>query len=243
MYARREKQKDFRPSASYRALEMPLPRFEKPEEIDPDDDHRVKRPTAVPDFPAMIDAETGESLNYTRAKWTAKEGRLSLTAKTILDMGTGKLDIKNRANRKGGGGTESDDKSDTKSHHSKTNPVVRQFLSEGPLTPMYHVNWNPLKNTVKDPIGIDLLQTNDLPKGNDEASGVRTGPSTIENSSMSSPSAFAKPTAPPKQITAGESTEATASTNHNSTHHSQSAIQQGEKFPLPMDLGRSFIYF
>ena len=44
----------------------------------------------------LIDAETNEPLELSRATWNVREGRINLNAKTILDMGTGKLDIKNR---------------------------------------------------------------------------------------------------------------------------------------------------
>ena len=44
----------------------------------------------------LIDAETNEPLELSRATWNVREGRINLNAKTILDMGTGRLDIKNR---------------------------------------------------------------------------------------------------------------------------------------------------
>lgn len=44
----------------------------------------------------LIDAETYEPLELSRATWNVREGRINLNAKTILDMGTGRLDIKNR---------------------------------------------------------------------------------------------------------------------------------------------------
>ena len=44
----------------------------------------------------LIDAETNEPLEISRATWNVREGRINLNAKTILDMGTGRLDIKNR---------------------------------------------------------------------------------------------------------------------------------------------------
>jgi hypothetical protein len=44
----------------------------------------------------IIDAETGNEIFITTAKWNAKEGAVSLNKSTILPMGTGRLDIKNR---------------------------------------------------------------------------------------------------------------------------------------------------
>jgi hypothetical protein len=49
---------------------------------------------AFKDF--MCDAETGEPISMSKARWNRKEGRLSLNTATILAMGTGRLDIKTR---------------------------------------------------------------------------------------------------------------------------------------------------
>mmetsp|Transcript_31546 Transcript_31546/g.52707 ORF Transcript_31546/g.52707 Transcript_31546/m.52707 type:complete len:693 (+) Transcript_31546:560-2638(+) len=45
---------------------------------------------------SLRDAETGEPIDISRARWNVKEGRLSLDTKTIILMGTGRLDLKNR---------------------------------------------------------------------------------------------------------------------------------------------------
>eukprot|EP01042_Synura_sphagnicola_P005667 gene5667-7231_t len=188
MFTRREKQKPFRPSASFKALDVPLQPFTKSDQVDPDDDHRVRRPPSKPDFPMMVDAETGEPVGYTRAKWTAKEGRLSLTARTILDMGTGKLDIKTRCNPRS---DDTLDENSTISQHSNINPIVKEFLQNGPLTPMYPKHRNPVPGTIEDPQEkFALLHAGDLPADNDDASGVRTWTSIDESTIMSSPSAY-----------------------------------------------------
>jgi hypothetical protein len=44
----------------------------------------------------IIDAETGNEIFLTTAKWNAQEGAVSLDKSTILNMCTGRLDIKNR---------------------------------------------------------------------------------------------------------------------------------------------------
>jgi hypothetical protein len=45
---------------------------------------------------SMVDAETGEAIVISKAGWNVREGRLNLNTKTILEMGTGRLDIKNK---------------------------------------------------------------------------------------------------------------------------------------------------
>ena len=47
---------------------------------------------------SMVDAETGEAIVLSKAGWNVREGRLNLNTKTILEMGTGRLDIKNKVN-------------------------------------------------------------------------------------------------------------------------------------------------
>lgn len=45
---------------------------------------------------SIRDAETGEAIGISKAGWNVVEGRLNLNTKTILAMGTGRLDIKTR---------------------------------------------------------------------------------------------------------------------------------------------------
>lgn len=263
MYARREKQKPFRPSASYNALDVPLEKFEKPVDVDPEDDHRVKKPADTPDFPMMVDAETGEPLKYTRAKWNAKEGRLSLTARTILDMGTGKLDIKNRTMNNFDNGTNNVSSNIVASTSNvKRNPIIEEFLNHGPLTPMYHIHWNSLTNTVEDPNAHKLGVLNELNTTDDDASGIRTWSSIDEASIMSSSSSYlyGKPIGRPldeaaeilsqqhhnKHHTSANddsnnnksATIATATTQQTTNHN----VGTAERFPLPIDL-RTYLFF
>lgn len=234
MYARREKQKPFRPSASFRALDAPLQPFTNSDQVDPDDDHRVRRPPSKPDFPMMVDAETGEPIGYTRAKWTAKEGRLSLTARTILDMGTGKLDIKTRCNPRS---EEVSDESSTISQQSRTNPIVKEFLQNGPLNPMYHKHWNPVTGTIEDPQEkFALLHAGDLPADNDDASDVRTWTSIDESTIMSSPSAYlySKPAGRKQEDVVNKSSGVSVVGSLSPSRNPSGA----ERFPLPMDLGK-----
>lgn len=44
----------------------------------------------------LIDAETGKPISISKASWNATEGRIDLDTSTILAMGTGRLNIKNR---------------------------------------------------------------------------------------------------------------------------------------------------
>lgn len=247
MYSRREKQKPFRPSASYKALDIPLTTFQLPHEIDSEEDNRVKRNSNIPDFGSMIDAETGEQLKYTNAKWSAKEGRLNLTARTILDMGTGKLDIKNRpfyssslhANENSSPTLSARSRENNQDRH----PLVNQFLTVGPLSPMYHVHWNPLSNSVIDPNfeKNGLLAQEDLPNNDDASSGVRTWTSMDENSVLSSASSFLY-SRPVARVDADgprfASPQPKIGLNNNT-------LQEADRFPLPMDLGNSklLLYF
>ncbi len=241
MYSRREKQKPFRPSASYKALDIPLTKFQLPHEIDTEEDNRVKTKSNIPDFSSMIDAETGEQLKYTNAKWSAKEGRLNLTARTILDMGTGKLDIKNRqlhstslhANANSSPLLSARSCNKNQDRH----PLVNQFLTDGPLSPMYHVHWNPLSNSVIDPNfeKHGLLSQEDLPNNDDASSGVRTWTSMDENSVMSSASSFLYSRPVARVIADGSqfpSPQPKLGVNNNT-------LQEADRFPLPLDLGIS----
>jgi hypothetical protein len=132
-------QKLFLPSIGYKGLEKPVKKLvneaAKSQEIIFRKDQE------------FVDAETGELLQLTKAKWTSKEGRLSMTAKTILDMGTGKLDMKVTGKQE----THERSASSVKSSQCQStsyHPLISQFLKDGPLTPMMHRRWNPLSDSV-----------------------------------------------------------------------------------------------
>jgi hypothetical protein len=118
----------------------------------------------------MVDSETGEKLSFTKAKWTSKEGRLSLNARTILNMGTGRLDLRSLSHSNS---VEPSGKSS--GFDQPQNPVqhelVTEFLKNGPLTPYMHVRWNPRNNTIDYP-GLDLLDGADLTISDDSSRSI-----------------------------------------------------------------------
>ncbi len=140
LYERKSAKKPFLPSVGFKGLSRP-PRRLLNEVVE---DEEAKRESFSKDE-EFIDAETGEPLQLTKAKWTAKEGRLSLNAKTILNMGTGQLDLNVRSAQKN---TRPDYNTMTISTESTVHPLVAKFLNEGPQTAVLHQNWNPRTNEV-----------------------------------------------------------------------------------------------
>lgn len=132
MYSFKEKQKPFLPSRNFQGLGRE-PAISPIVHIKP-------KPQKIPMIVEMKDAETGEIINYTRARWSSQEGRLELNAQTIVDMGTGRLDLKERNTNK-----------NTARRYQKghiDHPLVSQFIDQGPLTPIMHKYWNPRTNEV-----------------------------------------------------------------------------------------------
>lgn len=141
MFVRKERRKPFRPSAGYKALIR-----ENEPQISLDSLPKVSvlsNNNSSNEISSLTDAETGESLSLTKSRWTPKEGRLSLTARTIIDTGTGRLDIK----QKQPSYTLTADPT-PQAEPSRMNSLVENFLLSGPLTPMYHTNWNKLTNEI-----------------------------------------------------------------------------------------------
>lgn len=140
MFVRKERRKPFRPSAGYKAL---IRENEPKISLDalPIASHQLS--PISNEFSSIIDAETGESLSLTKSRWTPKEGRLSLTARTIIDTGTGKLDIKQKQSMHKLAAVDA-----VSTAPSRMNSLVENFLLSGPLTPMYHTNWNKLTNEI-----------------------------------------------------------------------------------------------
>lgn len=105
------------------------------------------------------DAETGQPLKLTKAKWNKKEGRVNLDYRSIILMGTGAMSIAQKAISRGDGmhqgqglllDTNDDDNYDDDmvgDHDSddqkEDHPLFRKFIMEGPLNPMAHQRWNP----------------------------------------------------------------------------------------------------
>ena len=121
----------------------------------------------------MIDAETGEPIRLTKAKWNGREGRVNLDYQSILTTGTGALSIKE------------DDKLmlSTRAKHNTqcdSHPLVSKFLEDGPLTPIFHTRWNPRTGKV------DPLPTLNVPKKKKKKKKViqRTQVDDDDNSSI-----------------------------------------------------------
>jgi hypothetical protein len=154
LYERKSKQRPFLPSIGYNGLSKPPKPLAK-EKVEEEELKREKF-SKNQDF---VDAETGESLELTKAKWTAKEGRLSLTAKTILNMGTGKLDLKLTSKER----RDFSDKplSIDSTQLSRKHSLVDRFIAEGPLTPMMHKNWDPLTNEITRTEEIEEIEEED----------------------------------------------------------------------------------
>lgn len=135
MYVRKDKQKTFKPSSSFKSLARSPQRIAREAKADDESDFGTQ------DLPAqMIDPETGEVLSFTKARWTSKEGRLNLTARCILDMGLPK-------------GSSSGHRLLPHRQHA----LVDDFLSTGPLTPYMHKNWNPRRDTIDLPDALTVF--------------------------------------------------------------------------------------
>jgi hypothetical protein len=146
LYRRKAKTRTFLPSASYKGLNR-QPKLLTNEIVEDEDAKREK----FDKDQEFFDSETGEPLQLTKAKWTPTEGRLSLNAKTILNMGTGMLDLKysSQGSRNSTTSSQQNTLATTSTATSSTmHPIVQRFLKEGPLTPMMHENWNPLTDQV-----------------------------------------------------------------------------------------------
>ncbi len=155
--SKRKKQKPFLPSLTYDGLSKPSA-YNGNINLSPKKKEVIATPEDIELMQAaMVDAETGEKLHFSKAKWTPKEGRLSLSAQTILDMGTGKLDIKNRVLENQGLSSEGSSSLYRKPLRSPHKPhkLVDKFLQDGPLTPMYHILWNPITNEIENPLAVD----------------------------------------------------------------------------------------
>jgi hypothetical protein len=146
LYRRKAKTRTFLPSASYKGLNR-QPKLLTNEIVEDEDANREK----FDKDQQFFDSETGEPLQLTKAKWTPTEGRLSLNANTILNMGTGMLDLKysSQGNRNSIASSQQNTLATTSTvTNSSMHPIVQRFLKEGPLTPMMHENWNPLTDQV-----------------------------------------------------------------------------------------------
>ena len=153
LYERKAGQKLFVPSTGYKGLSRPP----KPIGPKPVEDEELKREKFAKDQ-EFFDEETGEPLQLTKAKWTPKEGRLSLNAKTILSMGTGLLDLKYSSH---GERSSTYNPNLLRTPPQNYHPLVSQFMADGPLTPMMHQNWNPRTDKVDLP--SDTASQSSLP--------------------------------------------------------------------------------
>ena len=88
----------------------------------------------------IVDAETGEKLSLTVARWNCREGRVNMDSKSIIATGTGKLDISSK--------TTNNAQFPSISPSISDNNLVQKYKENGPLNIMYHVNWDPKTNTL-----------------------------------------------------------------------------------------------
>jgi len=91
----------------------------------------------------IVDAESGENLSLTFARWNCREGRVNMDSKSIIATGTGKLDISSKAEN-------NNMQSSSILSQISDNILVRRFKENGPLNIMYHVNWDPKTNKLVD---------------------------------------------------------------------------------------------
>eukprot|EP01039_Chlorochromonas_danica_P005478 gene5478-6029_t len=152
MYIRKERKKPFTPSASFQSLSKSLLSSASPPTTttsltDSISTNGRRESTILKE--EIKDAETGESLSFTKAKWTAKEGRLSLNAKVILAMGTGKLDIITSSQHSDRGVKINETHEQERCPTATAHPLIQEFLTKGPLTPYMHKNWDPRRDRVR----------------------------------------------------------------------------------------------
>jgi hypothetical protein len=85
----------------------------------------------------IIDAETGESLTFTTSTWNGIEGKVNLSSETILNRGTGKIDV-----------LKADIPVPISSTSTDSNPLVAYFMENGPLNVRMHKDWDPKSGKV-----------------------------------------------------------------------------------------------
>ena len=128
------------------------------------------------------DAETGEVINLTKAKWSSVEGRLNYNRQTIIDMGTGRLNLKRSMSPT----TSMKDimtESMKCSVHSvpsneewmpsmetmsitndRPHPLVKKFLEEGPINLRVHKLWSPKTDALKPQPELRVLYVEEKEK-------------------------------------------------------------------------------
>jgi hypothetical protein len=82
--------------------------------------------------PVMFDAETGEPLKFTTSTWNGLEGKVNLSPKSILERGTGKIDVLHASGIS------------TKQNYRarESNPLVSFLEESGPLNVRMHKDWD-----------------------------------------------------------------------------------------------------
>ena len=108
------------------------------------------------------DAETGEVISLTKAKWSSVEGRLNYNRQSIIDMGTGRLNLKRSMSSPTTSMKDIMTESMKESIHSlpsnekwdpsmetmsitndRPHPLVKKFLADGPINLRVHKLWSP----------------------------------------------------------------------------------------------------
>ena len=122
-------------------------------------------------FDELIDAETGQPIKLYNARWNAVEGRLNLDSKTILAMGTGMLNISNKAHEDKlppiAPSSSSPKRQQTPQlmnaspeGAARRHPLLTQYLLEGPVNPRFHRYWNVREDQVdlNDETRYDIME-------------------------------------------------------------------------------------
>lgn len=113
------------------------------------------------------DSGTGEELKFTASKWSSREGRVNLDSKSIIAVGTGRLDIAHNLvclnNEDLSLHSSEFDSPTRRERHS----LVQQFLKRGPLIPMFHRDWDPKTDSVKNQVNYDIHHDRDSDSGSD----------------------------------------------------------------------------
>ena len=128
------------------------------------------------------DAETGEIINLTKAKWSSVEGRLNYNRQSIIDMGTGRLNLKRSMSP-----TTSMTESMKEFVHSvpsneewvpsmetmsitndRPHPLVKKFLEQGPINLRVHKLWSPMTDALKPQPELRVLYVEENEKIVDE---------------------------------------------------------------------------
>ncbi len=96
-------------------------------------------------MPKLVDAETGATLSLTRSRWSCQEGRINLDARSIIEAGTGRMDIFPSVPRPA-------NDVDISVFQGRSD-LLTDYLRSGPLNNFFHRYWDPKVDEVVAPQG------------------------------------------------------------------------------------------